>query len=202
MNNFGEANNTGSADTAVIPSGTVINGNISITDKLEIYGEVNGNINSGNRVDICGDIIGNIKANDLYAKDSYIVGQIDCAQDAVVHEKTVILGDINAENLVIDGAVQGRLDIRNNITVGGKAIMDSDIKAKTIQVTNGAVLNGHCSTCYADETAKDFFSKYEAPEAVSEPVPEEPKAASEPVPEESVTESGQEAEEPITNEEA
>lgn len=170
MGNFGETNTT---DTAVIPQGTVINGNISMTGRLEMYGEVNGNIDSDDRVDICGNVTGNIKANDLYTKDSLIVGQVDCAQEAVVYENTVILGGINAENLVVDGAVQGRLDIRDGITVGDRAIVDSDIRAKTIQVNNGAILNGHCSTCYAAVNIKEIFPAKAEPETKEQTIKDE-----------------------------
>lgn len=177
MSNFGETNNT---DTAIIPKGTVINGNISITGKLEMYGAINGSIDSDDRVNICGNVTGNIKANDLYTKDSFIVGQIECAQEAVVRENTVILGDINAENLVIDGAIQGKIDIKGGITVGDKAIIDSDIKARTIQVSNGAAINGHCSLCYADINAKDFFPAEEEPEVSKPTTSAKPKAAAKP----------------------
>lgn len=170
MDNYGAINNT---ETAIIPKGTVINGNIAIEGKLEMYGEVNGDINSDSRVNISGDVTGNIKANDLYAKDSFIVGQIQCAQGAVIRENTVILGDIEAQNLVIDGAVQGKIDIREGITVGDTAILDSDIKAKTIQVNNGAAINGHCSLCYADIKLEDIFPVTE--EEVPQPVTEEVK---------------------------
>lgn len=160
-------------ETAIIPKGTVINGNIAIEGRLEMYGVVNGDINSDNRVNISGDVTGNIKANDLYAKDSFIVGQIQCAQGAVIRENTVILGDIVAQNLVIDGAVQGKIDIREGITVGDTAILDSDIKAKTIQVNNGAAINGRCSLCYADIRLEDIFPVTE--EEVQEPVTEQAK---------------------------
>ena len=182
MDNFGATRNT---ETAIIPKGTVINGNIAFEGKLEMYGVVNGDINSDSRVNVSGDITGNIKANDLYAKDSFIVGQIECAQGATIRENTVILGDIKAENLVVDGAVQGKIDIREGITVGDTAILDSDIKAKTIQVNNGAAINGHCSLCYAEIKLEDIFPVTE--EAAKEPEPEtaavtedKPKAVAKP----------------------
>ncbi len=172
MNNFGEAAN---ADVAIIPKGTVINGNIDIDGKLEMYGEINGNINSNDRVNICGDVTGDIKANDLYTKDSFIEGKIECVQGAVVRDNTVILGDIYADSLVVDGAIQGRLDVKGCVTVGEKAIVDSDIKAKSIQVSNGAAINGHCSLCYADINMSDVFPQTE-PEPVPEPEPKEEAA--------------------------
>lgn len=170
MDNFGATRNT---EIAIIPKGTVINGNIAIEGKLEMYGVVNGDINSDSRVNISGDVTGNIKANDLFAKDSFIVGQIECVQGATIRENTVILGDIMAENLVVDGAIQGRIDIREGITVGDTAILDSDIRAKTIQVNNGAAINGHCSLCYADIKLEDIFPVTE--EVVQEPPKEEAK---------------------------
>ncbi len=160
MSNFDGTNN---AQVAIIPQGTVINGNIEITGKLEMYGKINGDINSNDRVNICGDVNGNIKARDIYTKDSFIEGNIQCEEGAVVRENTVILGDIDAQSLMVDGAIQGKLDIKGMVTVGEKAIVDSDIKAKSIQVNNGAALNGHCSLCYAEITPKNFFTDDTAP---------------------------------------
>lgn len=158
MSNFGEMSN---AQVAIIPKGTVINGNIEITGKLEMYGTINGDINSNDRVNICGDVNGNIKARDIYTKDSFIEGNIQCEEGAVVRENTVILGDIDAQSLMVDGAIQGKLDIKGMVTVGEKAIVDSDIKAKSIQVSNGAALNGYCSLCYAEITPQKFFPETE-----------------------------------------
>lgn len=160
MSNFGEMNNK---EVAIIPKGTVINGNIEITGKLEMYGTIHGDINSTDRVNICGDVKGNIKANDIYTKDSFIEGNIECAEGAVIRENTVILGDIDAQSLMVDGAIQGKLDIKGLVTLGDKAIVDSDIKAKSIQVNNGAAMNGHCSLCYAEITPKSFFPEEKAP---------------------------------------
>lgn len=101
-------------------------------------------------------------------KDSFIVGQIACEKGAAVRENTVILGDIMAEDLVIDGAIQGNIDVRNGITIGKKAILDSDIKAKTIQVNNGASINGTCSLCYADVDLTEIFPAIEESEELIE----------------------------------
>lgn len=71
MDNFEETNNI---ETAVIPKGTVINGSISISGRLDMYGVVNGDIHSDNRVNIAGNVTGNIDAQDLFAKDSFYCG--------------------------------------------------------------------------------------------------------------------------------
>lgn len=175
MNNFGETVGT---DIAIIPKGTVINGNIDINGKLEMYGEINGNIVSDDRVTVSGNVTGDIKANDIYAKDSFIEGKIECVMGAEVRDNTVILGDISADSLVVDGSIQGKLDIKGNLTIGEKAIVDSDIKAKSIQVSNGAAINGHCSLCYADLDIKSVFP--ETVEAEVEAEEEKTKQPSKP----------------------
>jgi cytoskeletal protein CcmA (bactofilin family) len=151
-------------DTAFIPKGTVINGDIEIKGKLDMYGEVNGNITSDNHINIVGDITGNIKAEKIDTRDSYIVGNIETSDNTAIHENTVIFGNLNANNLVIDGAIQGKIDVKGDIIVGDKAIVDSDIKAKTIQVSNGAAINGYCSLCYADINVSEFFPADKAPQ--------------------------------------
>lgn len=166
MNNFGE---TGAAEVAVIPKGTVINGNVEISGKLEMYGEINGNISSDDRVNISGNVTGDIKANDLYTKDSFIEGKIECVQGVIVRDNTVVLGDINADSLVIDGAIQGKIDVKGCVTVGDKAIVDSDIRAKNIQISNGAAINGHCSLCYAELNMNDIFPEKEEPKPAAKP---------------------------------
>ena len=152
MDNFGATRNT---ETAIIPKGTVINGNIAIEGKLEMYGVVNGNINSDNRVNISGDVTGNIKANDLFAKDSFIVGQIECVQGATIRENTVILGDIMAENLVVDGAIQGMIDIREGITeLNDEEKADQGIKPNTIRLSIG--------TEHIDDIIEDLDEAFKA----------------------------------------
>lgn len=176
MNNFGE---TSSTDIAIIPKGTVINGNIEMTGQLEMNGEVNGNISSSDRIDICGNVKGNIKANDLYSKDSFIEGDISCVQGAVIRENTVILGNIAAESLVVDGAIQGNLDIKGCVKVGEKAIIDSDIKAKSLEVSNGAAINGNCTFSYSDIDIKSFFPE-DAKPADEPEKPQKEEAAEKP----------------------
>lgn len=169
MNNYNAAPGK---DIAVIPKGTVINGNIDIEGKLEMYGEVNGNISSNDRINICGQVIGNIKANDIYTRDSFIEGKIDCVMGAVVRDNTIILGDINSDSLVVDGAIQGKLDVKGCVAIGATAVIDSNIKAKSIQVSNGAAINGYCSLCYADLKMNDIFPKIEGDVSAEAPAQE------------------------------
>jgi cytoskeletal protein CcmA (bactofilin family) len=165
MSSYGEAYNNGSRnmERAFIPRGTVINGDIQISGKLDMYGAVNGNINSDDYVNVIGNITGNVKAEKLDTKDSFIVGDIECGEAVAVNENAVIFGNINSNSLVINGAVQGKIDVKGDVIVGDKAIVDSDIKAKTIEVSNGAAINGYCSLCYSDVKVREVFPEETKP---------------------------------------
>ena len=39
------------------------------------------------------------------------------------------------------------------------AIVMGDIKSKLVQINNGAVIEGHCSQCYSDNSPKKFFGE-------------------------------------------
>lgn len=144
---------------AIIPKGTVIKGNIEIDGKMEMYGSITGNIKSNDRINLCGEVIGDIMANDLYSKDSFVEGNIIAKDGVVVRDNTVILGNVTASSLIVDGAIQGKFDIHGNMTVGETAKIDGDIKARSVQIANGAATNGKLDLCYADIKAKDVFPK-------------------------------------------
>lgn len=146
-----------SGQVAVIPKGTVIKGNIEMTGKLEMNGEIQGNIKSNDTIELCGEVKGNLDVKELRARDSFIEGQIICESNANIQENTVVLGDIIAQNLQVEGAIQGNLDVKGSITLGDKAIVDSEIKAQTIEVSEGAAINGHCSLCYANIDMNTLF---------------------------------------------
>lgn len=144
---------------AVIPAGTIINGNIEISGKLEMYGKITGNITSDDRVNLCGEVVGNITARDLHTREAFVEGKIDAKEEVVILENSVVLGDVSANNLTINGGVQGNCDVKGSIVIGESAKVDGDIKAKAIQVANGAATNGKLDLCYADIKAKDIFPK-------------------------------------------
>ena len=58
---------------------------------------------------------------------------------------------------MVEGAIQGNLDVKGCVRVGAKAIMESDIRAKSIEVSNGASIVGNCTLCYADKDALSVF---------------------------------------------
>ena len=70
---------------------------------------------------------------------------------------TVVIGDVTACSGVIAGAVKGEIDISGPVVIDSTAIIKGNIKAKSVQMNNGAVLEGFCSLSYSSVDINDIF---------------------------------------------
>ena len=60
---------------------------------------------------------------------------------------------------VIAGAVKGDIDVKGPVILDSSAIVMGDIKSKSVQINNGAVIEGMCSQCYAEVNPTSFFEE-------------------------------------------
>jgi cytoskeletal protein CcmA (bactofilin family) len=70
---------------------------------------------------------------------------------------TVVIGDIVATSGAIAGAVKGEIDVNGPVIVDSTAIIKGNIKAKSIQINNGAIVEGFCSLSYSDVNVDNIF---------------------------------------------
>ena len=71
----------------------------------------------------------------------------------------MIIGNIYASSAVIAGAVKGDIDVKGPVILDSSAIVMGDIKSKSVQINNGAVIEGMCSQCYAEVNPTSFFEE-------------------------------------------
>ncbi|MDE7198551.1 MAG: polymer-forming cytoskeletal protein, partial [Lachnospiraceae bacterium] len=69
-------------------------------------------------------------------------------------------GNIYANSAVIAGAIKGDIDVKGPVILDSSAIVMGDIKSKSVQINNGAVIEGMCSQCYADVNTTSFFEEF------------------------------------------
>ena len=70
---------------------------------------------------------------------------------------TVVVGNIIASSAVIAGAVNGDIDVKGSVIVDSTAVIMGNIKSRSVQINNGAVIEGFCSQCYSEIDVKSFF---------------------------------------------
>lgn len=144
-------------ETAVITAGMKIRGDISSQGSLDIIGTVEGNIDILGKLNISGTIDGASKAADVYAEKARINGDVHSSASIKIGQNTIIIGNIFANSAVIAGAVKGDIDVKGPVVLDTSAIVMGNIKSKSVQINNGAVIEGLCSQCYADVNPSSFF---------------------------------------------
>ena len=70
---------------------------------------------------------------------------------------SVIIGNISASSAVIAGAVKGDIDVQGPVVVDTSAVIMGNIKSRSVQINNGAVIEGFCSQTYADIDVQGLF---------------------------------------------
>ncbi len=68
-----------------------------------------------------------------------------------------VMGGDFAPDAVIEGAVKGEIDIKGPIIIDSTAVIKGNIKAKSIQINNGAVIEGFCSLSNSDIEIDNVF---------------------------------------------
>ena len=99
---------------SLIASGTVITGDIAFADGLRVDGHIHGNLTASK----------------------------DTPSLLVISETAVIVGEIDADHVIINGAVQGPVRAKQLLELQPKAKIDGDVTYKALEMHQGAVISG------------------------------------------------------------
>ncbi len=146
-------------ETSILTESMIINGNMATEGSLEVRGSIVGNVEALGKLNITGVIQGNSQAAEIYAEGAKITGDLKSEGSIKVGQSTVIIGNIFAASAVIAGAIKGDIDVRGPVILDTSAIVMGDIKSKSVQINNGAVIEGMCSQCYAEVNPTSFFEE-------------------------------------------
>ena len=147
-----------STDTAVITSGMNITGDVTSSGNMDLIGNITGNIEILGKLNVTGGITGNSSAAEIYAESAQINGEVRSKGSVKIGQSSVVIGNIFATSAVIAGAVKGDIDVHGPVILDTSAIVMGNIKSKSVQINNGAVIEGMCSQCYADVSPTSFFN--------------------------------------------
>lgn len=146
-------------EVAVITKGLTIRGDIECVGAIEIYGKIEGNISCDGKLVVCGDVVGNSETKEFFANKAHIVGDVVSKGSAKIGQGTKIIGNVSARGAVVAGAVKGSIDVEGPVILDSTAVVMGDIRSKTIQINNGAIIDGHFSQCYSGTSAAAFFEE-------------------------------------------
>lgn len=144
-------------EVTVITKGTTINGGIKSDTSLVVKGTIEGDVECEGKLTITGKVAGNTIASEIYVNTPRLEGDINSRGIVKIDVGTVVIGSISCTSVLVAGAVKGNIEVNGPVIVDSTAVVKGDIKAKSIQINSGAVVDGHCSLAYADVDLDSFF---------------------------------------------
>ncbi|GFI27718.1 hypothetical protein IMSAGC012_02847 [Lachnospiraceae bacterium] len=144
-------------ETTVITEGTSINGDINADGSIDIRGRIGGNVTCNGKLVITGILEGNSNSSEFFADAAKIEGEVNSTGTVKIGIGSVVIGNITASSAVIAGAIKGDIDVQGPVVVDTSAVIMGNIKSRSVQINNGAVIEGFCSQSYADIDVQGLF---------------------------------------------
>ena len=146
-----------SDDFSVISKGTVVHGGIDTTGSIEINGVVEGDVKANGELILSGSVTGSVEALLISVNAGKIRGNVKAYNGIYISENSILIGDIESTEAEIGGAVKGKIDVNGPVVLKSGAKVLGDIDCKSVQINNGAVIEGKCSQKYAEVSPSAFF---------------------------------------------
>ncbi len=146
-----------SDENAVITSGMKITGDLESTGSIEVEGTIRGNVRCNGKLTVTGLIEGNSTASEFFADSARVQGEIITSGTVKIGVGSIVIGNISATSAVIAGAVKGDIDVQGPVVVDTSAVVMGNIKSRSVQINNGAVIEGFCSQAYAEVDVNSVF---------------------------------------------
>ena len=94
---------------------------------------------------VTGVVNGNSSASEFFADAAKIEGEVVSTGTIKIGLGSVIIGNVTSTSAVIAGAIKGDIDVQGPVVVDTSAVVMGNIKSRSVQINNGAVIEGFCS---------------------------------------------------------
>lgn len=131
----------------IVPEDVVIEGKLTSNSETEIWGKNDGDVTVNGRLLLArgADITGNVRATNGKIQGN-ILGKIDCSDQLDVGETGRLHSDVTVGNRVaLAGKVTGNITCGGVIELLSTAEVTGNIRARSLVIEEGAVLNGSCT---------------------------------------------------------
>jgi Integral membrane protein CcmA involved in cell shape determination len=143
----------------VISRSMVIVGEITSNGDIDIYGEVNGAVKTDGDIKATGKIAGDLTGNSFTLNGCTIQGNITAKGSVTIGLNTIVVGDIIADSIKLNGKVKGNLTIAKMSEFLENALLAGDVHSQVISMSQGAKLHGNVSVALdGSQSEKEFDS--------------------------------------------
>lgn len=144
-------------ETTIISRNTIIDGNIRSFANINIEGSIKGDVQITKNASLSGKVIGDLACNNATMIGSSMQGNVNSKGQVKLDRDSLLLGDINAQYLDLNGKIKGNVEIGGKAEFKTDAIIFGNINASTITVLDGATIQGFVNTTFLQESASNVF---------------------------------------------
>lgn len=140
----------------VVAAGTSIFGDIRAEGDVEIQGKLKGNLEAAGNVRITGKVLGDVKGDAIELVSCAVQGNITAASRLRIDQGTVVVGDLSASDLVMDGKVKGSVQVTNSASFQSSAVLAGNVSAALVSMSQGAKIQGTVRIAQDSDTSALF----------------------------------------------
>lgn len=141
---------------SVIAEDLIIEGSIYGDSTIQINGKVKGNVSITGDILARGMIEGDAKGNNITLNKSNVKGNVNATHHLVVDSESVVLGNLTATDIEVDGKVKGDIRAEEVITLKKSAVVVGNVSAKMVSMEAGAALKGQLNVLSGVLNDRDF----------------------------------------------
>lgn len=146
-------------ETYISPT-TKITGSINSENSIILDGKINGNLSSASDLHITGTIIGDVSGQDIVIMGGRIKGDIFAKGDIKTDTETVIVGDVNAQNIDFNGKCKGNFIIDEIVTLRSESLVAGNIRSMTVGMETGAAVRGEIQSASERSIDENVFNDF------------------------------------------
>lgn len=144
-------------ETTVISRNTIIDGNIRSFANITIDGSVKGDVKITKNINVTGKVVGDIECNNSTMTGASMQGNICSKGQVQIDRDSLLLGDIAAQYLDLNGKIKGNVDVGGKAEFKTDAVILGNITASTITVLDGATIQGYVNTTFLQDDSTSIF---------------------------------------------
>jgi cytoskeletal protein CcmA (bactofilin family) len=135
--------NQQSDDVSVVGRGARVEGELSSTGSLRIYGHLTGGITVDGEVAVAAgsEVRADISAHSISLAGK-VKGNLTAPGEVVLPSQSRVEGDVRAQSVTVHGTVDGDVVAEQGVKLGREARVQGDVTCRTLAVEEGAFFVG------------------------------------------------------------
>ena len=141
---------------SLISKEATVLGDIVTEGHIDIVGKVRGNVDAEGNVAVRGLVSGNMSGDKIGLYKCRVKGNLSAATGVVIDSDSVIIGDVDTENVVLGGKLKGDIKAMKMAVIRSDAYFLGDVETESLAVESGAVVNGNVKTVVQGDLEAPF----------------------------------------------